>query len=90
MTFNKYELERIAGDYRNVEQKAEEIVHKLNTNKFYGISNIGLWGNLVCIHYNGIYGTNRVFVPIEWFELDGDEFTETIDAYKRKEHKNEF
>lgn len=88
MTFNKHELERISGDYRNVEQKAEEIVSKFKTNQFKCVSYLDFWEVWVCIHYISVYGTiNCILVPIVWFELEGDSLEQAIKNYSKESLK---
>ena len=78
--------------YKVVAEKAQQIVYYYVPSRHADIVDIELWETpdeeKVRIEYYSEYSRNCVIsVPLKWFELDGDEFTETIDAYKKKERE---
>ena len=84
------ELLKTLDYYKVVVEKAQQIVYYYVPSRQADIVDIELCNTpneeKVRIEYYSEYSRIRVIsVPLKWFELDGDEFTEAIDAYKKKE-----
>ena len=86
------ELLKTLDYYEVVVEKALQIVYYYVPSRYADIVDIKLWNTpnkeKVRIEYYNEYSTNCIIsVPLKWFELDGNEFTETIDIYKEKERE---
>ena len=78
--------------YKVVVEKAQQIIYYYFPSRHVDIVDIKLLGasdeEKIRIEYYNEYSSNCIIsVPLKWFELDDNEFIETINAYKEKERE---
>lgn len=90
MIIHKEELEMTLNYYNLVTKKTREILYRYVPCRYAEIYNIQFSNEKVAVRF---YNENRfnktVFIPVQWFDLEGEELEIAIDRLREEERKRD-